>query len=185
MPPNDLHRIHESAVKRWQDHYMYATGSLPYIQAELEVIHGRRSAALRPARWIDTLHSYETFSQSHGRTPREKPIGQSECLQAERRLAEWARYQRRFEENLNNFQVARLDTSPGFEWDLREHSWGSMLQRCVVFSQDHGRLPHLNISSRAEYVLARWLRRQLHRQRAGVAEPSRTAKIEALLRLNG
>ena len=99
--------------------------------------------------------------------------------------AEWARYQRRLEENLDNVRVARLETSPGFVWDLREHSWGSMFQRCVVFVQEQGRLPYLNVSSRAEYVLARWLRRQLHRQRAGVAEPSRTAKIEALLRLNG
>lgn len=185
MTPRTPHDIHRAALTRWRNEYPDDASSQAYVDAEILALEGDRSTARRPARWIATLLEYEAFTHTHGRTPREKPGTNTPLTQVERRLAEWARYLRRFEENLSDYQVARLEESPAFVWDLRNSAWGNTFERCTTFANEHGRLPHLNQANTTEFALARWLRRQLHHQHTGSADRARVSQIEALLQRCG
>lgn len=101
----------------------------------------------------------------------------------ERNLGEWARYQRRFEDRLNAYQRARLDVSPAFDWDPLEHIWNERFAACVAFFEKTGTLPRLNAADTAEFTLARWLGRQLHRLKTGRLEQKRADALHRLLRL--
>lgn len=103
-------------------------------------------------------------------------------MDEERHLGEWARYQRRFEGGLNAYQRARLDVSPAFEWDPLDRAWNERFEECERFVAAHRTLPRLHAADRAEFVLARWLGRQLLRLRNGRLERARTQKLLRLIR---
>ncbi len=89
-----------------------------------------------------------------GRAPRENTRARTTLGDEERRLGEWARYQRRFEDQLNAYQRARLDVSPAFDWDPLESVWRTNLAACVTFVKDMGDLPRLNGEDAREFALA-------------------------------
>ncbi|WP_448711954.1 hypothetical protein [Microbacterium profundi] len=102
----------------------------------------------------------------------------------ERNLGEWARYQRRFEDQLNAYQRARLDVSPAFEWDPLEALWRARFIECLSFVQANRRLPRLHADERVEFVLARWLGRQMQRLQTGRLDQKRTDELQGLLRFS-
>ena len=146
-------------------------GDLPTI--------GRRST-----NWVRALIRFEDFTRCEGRTPRENTRVRGSIPSPERRLGEWARYQRRFEDGLSAYQRARLDVSPYFEWDIGESTWKSRFDACVRFRLKHGRLPVLTKRDDEEFSLARWLGRQLRALQLGMLGAERASRLEKLLKLD-
>lgn len=136
----------------------------------------------RALNWITSLHEYEEHWRRVGRTPRENTRARATLSDDERNLGEWARYQRRFEEQLNTYQRCRLDVSPAFEWDPLETLWHAQFAAVVQFVDAHGQLPRLHAGDRVEFVLARWLGRQLRRLQMGLLDQNRADAIHRLLR---
>lgn len=136
----------------------------------------------RAANWINSLHAYEDHWRDLGRAPRENTRARATLTDEERHLGEWARYQRRFEGGLNAYQRARLDVSPAFEWDPLDRVWSERFEECERFVTAHRTLPRLHAADRTEFLLARWLGRQLLRLRSGRLEMVRTHQLHRLLR---
>ena len=142
-----------------------------------QVAHQRRAV-----NWITALHAYEDHWRHHGRAPRENTRARTTLSDEERHLGEWARYQRRFEGALNEYQRARLDVSPAFEWDPLDRVWNERFEACERFVTAQRKLPRLHAADRTEFVLARWLGRQLLRLRSGRLEKARSRQLHRLLR---
>jgi hypothetical protein len=180
--------LHERAVALWKQDADPDPRSAQYAEADslsATADLAGHAANKRAANWVAALIRYEDFWRENGRTARENTRNRSSLPAAERRLGEWGRYQRRFEDNLCRYQKIRLDISPAFSWDPLEHEWQLSLGKCIRHVQEMGRLPYLNAADPAEFALARWLGRQLRQLQAGTLPESRTAHLAALLRLPG
>jgi len=143
----------------------------------------RDSGAPVPARqfrWIRRLHAYEKFWAEDGRSARENTRNRATLPADERRLGEWARYQRRFEAELSEYQRLRLDVSPAFDWDPQEASWRKNMTACLSFLDRTGSLPRLDPTNRDQFALARWLARQFRLFQTGALP---TVREEAIARL--
>lgn len=177
------------AEQRWVQAGAEPAGSRSHLDAERHITGELRpddppTFGKRATNWVRTLLRFEDFTALEGRTPRENTRLRGTIPAPERRLGEWARYQRRFEDGLTAYQRARLDVSPCFEWDIGESAWKSRSDACVRFRLQHGRLPVLTNRDGDEFALARWLGRQLRALQLGVLDPGRAPHIEKLLRLD-
>lgn len=160
--------------------------SIFYLEAERRIVTSAllldTAGARRAQNWVLALYRYEEFWFTRARTPRENTRDRTQLPAAERRLGEWARYQRRFEEGLSLYQRVRCDVSPAFVWDLQEYTWRTKWAQCAKFLEDGGRLPYLNSTDQEEFSLARWLGRQLHQNQAGTLPEQRRNSLNKLLR---
>lgn len=154
-----------------------------YCEAELAISlrYLSEHLAVRPTNWVGALHRYEQFWRDHGRTARENTRDRVHLPAEERRLGEWARYQRRFEANLTAYQRIRLTISPAFEWDPHDAAWNQQLNACHDHVARCARLPYLNTVDRSEFALARWLNRQLTQIRSGSLPLHRLRALDELL----
>ena len=152
-----------------------------YADAAHRVLTGAPTVHARPTKWINTLHRYEHFWEERNRAPRENTRARHTLTADERHLGEWARYQRRYEEQLNAYQRARLEVSPAFEWDPRAANWQRNLTACHLHRLRTGDLPRLNRDDSTEFALARWLGRQLLRLQYSQLHPDRARRLEGLL----
>lgn len=178
--PDDLHVLADAL---WRSLDPDDPRAIRYSAAASAILAGAPVGPKRAVKWITTLHRYESHWRVAGRTPRENTRARTTLTDEERRLGEWARYQRRFEDQLNAYQRARLDVSPAFEWDPLERVWRTRFIACVQFVEATGTLPRLRADDGAEFVLARWLGRQLHRLQTGALEQQRATDLHRLLRL--
>jgi hypothetical protein len=153
-----------------------------FSAAVASTLDGRVIAQRRPLNWITSLHRYEDHWRRFGRTPRENTRARTTLSDEERHLGEWARYQRRFEGGLNAYQRARLDVSPAFNWDPLERGWNQRFEECERYVATHSALPRLRAADASEFVLARWLGRQLLRLQNGRLESNRADDLHRLLR---
>ena len=170
----------------WTAEPQLDTRSARYAEADRSRAEGSNDwgrTGRRAAQWVDALHAYEDFADARGRAPRENTRNRSELPAAERRMGEWARYQRRFDEKLCRYQVIRLDLSPAFAWDPHEHLWQQNFAACVAHFRMTRRMPYLNGSDQSEFALARWLGRQLRQMQTGSLPASRATQIAELLAL--
>lgn len=154
--------LYSHASKSWRNEDETDQRSSIYEVAEREVLSApKKSHSTRATNWIQALHRYEQFWCAHGHAPRENTRNRENLPASERRLGEWARYQRRFQETLCRYQEIRLDVSPAFDWDPHEAAW----ERTLLACQDHlartGNLPVLASGDPRQFALARWLNRQL------------------------
>lgn len=117
--PEDLHAQSDAL---WRSTNLADPAADRFAQAVELVLAGQAAAPRRVANWMQALHRYERHWGENGRSPRENTRARDTLPADERRLGEWARYQRRFEDQLNGYQHARLDVSPAFEWDPLETS---------------------------------------------------------------
>lgn len=182
MPAPTPEELHARAERR-----LRATGPVDPISERFAasvtaVLDGDAVRQRRALNWITSLHAYEEHWWRVGRMPRENTRARTTLPDDERHLGEWARYQRRFEGGLNAYQRARLDVSPAFEWDLLERAWNQRLDECATFLSTAGRLPRLRAAEPSEFVLARWLGRQLLRLQCGRLETKRAVELHRLLR---
>ncbi len=138
----------------------------------------------RQRRWISQLHSYESFWVERGKAARENTRDRSSLPDEERRLGEWARYQRRNRAGLCIYQTVRLDVSPAFEWDPQTAAWNSNLAACRRHLVATGTLPILDASDAGQFALARWLGRQLDLRRRHLLPPPRAAQLDALMEMS-
>lgn len=154
-----------------------------YQAADEILSRGHHGDAIRAraGNWVRTLHRYETFWWHHGRSPRENTRNRSSLSSVERRLGEWARYQRRFETDLCGYQHVRLSASPAFVWDPHDSVWFQQLERCCDQAVRNQRLPYLNSQDPVEFAAARWLNRQIMHLREQRLNPDRRRKLHALL----
>lgn len=179
--------LHARAVRLWRQTGEPDALSASYAEADRLLSPGGEpkygGSSKRAANWVAALHRYENFARTNGRNPRENTRNRASLPGDERRLGEWARYQRRFPEALTSYQRIRLDVSPAFDWDPLERVWQAQLAACLRHLRDHGRLPHLNGSERAEFILARWLGRQLRQLQTGTLRKDRAILLTHLLDL--
>ncbi|WP_251449382.1 hypothetical protein [Microbacterium sp. Marseille-Q6648] len=177
---NEPH-LHAMADAIWRAADPGDTAAARYAAAAEHFLSGVPVVYVRPTKWILTLRAYERFWEQHDRTPRENTRARSTLPAAERHLGEWARYQRRFEEHLNGYQLGRLEVSPAFVWDLRGANWHRHLIACHAHRAESGQLPRLNADDTEEFALARWLGRQLRRLQLGNLTPAQTRQLSLLL----
>lgn len=183
MPTPTPHDLYAHAHALWRSLAPDDRAAARYDSAERQLLEDQPSTHRRASNWVGSLHRYEDFWRQAGRTPRENTRSKATLSSGERNLGEWARYQRRFEEELNAYQRARLDVSPAFDWDPLEHIWRQKFADCVHFFERTGALPRLNAVDRVEFTLARWLGRQLQRLKVGKLEGERADALHRLLRL--
>lgn len=158
MTPETLHAL---ARTIWLSSDPADTSAERSADAVERLLTGHPPTSARATKWITTLHAYEAFWNETGRTPRENTRARSTLTDQERRLGEWGRYQRRFEERLDTYQRARLEMSPAFVWDLRGATWNRHLAAAHAHRHRTGALPRLNSADPHEFALARWLGRAL------------------------
>ncbi|WP_157487736.1 hypothetical protein [Leifsonia sp. Root112D2] len=181
--PKELHAL---AVRLWQqERDDDPERSDLYVAADTRAASGvspvQRSQLRRAENWTTALHRYETFWRINSRTARENTRNRAKLPAEERRMGEWARYQRRFEERLCLYQRIRLDVSPAFAWDPQEDSWNTKLKACAAHLEISGRLPYLNAADQTEFQLARWLGFQLRQYKSGTLSAGRRDHVTALL----
>lgn len=185
MPVPSPDDLHAQADALWRTANPDDPNAERYSEAVALILQQRSTLIRRAANWICVLHRYEVHWHRIGHAPREKTRARETLDDEERRLGEWGRCQRRFEDQLNAYQRARLDVSPAFEWDPWEHVWRANLAACAAFLRDTGSLPRLNGADDAEFALARWLGRQLRRLQTGRLEAERAHALHRLIRLAG
>ena len=139
--------------------------------------------ARRAENWVAALYRYEAFWRTHAHAPRENTRDRKALPAGERRMGEWARYQRRLEDRLCLYQRIRLDLSPAFVWDPHEAAWQANWDACTRHFAVTGVLPRLNSNDQIEFALARWLARQLRHYQTGTLPKPRRALMATLLRL--
>jgi hypothetical protein len=187
MTETEFHKnLQTRALKLWNAESVQDARSANYAAAEERAAAGTTelgSTSKSATRWMAALFIYENFWSEHQRTPRENTRNRSLLPAVERRLGEWGRYQRRFEEKLCRYQVIRLDLSPAFAWDPQDHVWQGNFDACTHHYRATGRLPFLNGSDLIEFALARWLGRQLRQMQDGVLEKSRAVQLAVILAL--
>jgi hypothetical protein len=152
-------------------------------QSAIELEAVTKPGVRRSANWIAAIRRYEAFGEQHDRSPRENTRRRETLPAFERRLAEWARYQRRFEGGLCRYQETRLDISPWFLWDPQDAQWQVQLDACMRWTVKHGQLPRLNAADRNEFLLARWINRQLRQMKTAGLIAGRLQRFERLLAL--
>lgn len=180
--------LHGAAVQMWRQ----LSDEDAVRSARYEDADGRRSAGFPPissegrrraANWVNTLHRYEAFWRVNAHAPRENTRNRAMLPAGERRLAEWARYQRQFQDTLCLYQRVRLDLSPAFAWDPQQAAWQANWTRCARHLAATGGLPRLNADDPVEFVLARWLGRQLGQYQNGTLPTTRRVLLVRLLEL--
>lgn len=177
--------LHLSAVDRWEQLDDRDPRSRDYVTADALIANGgttgRAGASKLADKWVRLLSRYEAFWREFLVPPRENTRERATLPPAERRLGEWARYQRRFEDGLTLFQKVRLDVSPAFSWDPWGARWAENFARCEAFFDSHDTLPRLTNGNPDEFALARWLNRQLYLLKTGALVGARAERVKALL----
>ena len=185
-PLTHAQQIHTAAVGLWHAEHPDDLFSDRDVQASYSIAFthppGTGTTPRRALAWAQRLRSYEDFCREAERTPRENTRNRASLPAEERRLAEWARYQRRFESHLSDFQRVRLDLSPAFEWDPVGSAWARRFAECSIQINELHRLPYLNSADTQEFGLARWLNRQLRRQLTGTLSPHQSAALAELIK---
>jgi hypothetical protein len=179
-------QLHVAAVELWHDEYPDDVASVRDVAASHSIAFTIPASADTTSRralsWAQRLRAYENFCREAMRTPRENTRNRASLPAEERRLAEWARYQRRFESHLSDFQRVRLDLSPVFEWNPFGSAWARRFSECRIQINELHRLPYLNSADTQEFALARWLNRQLRRQLTGTLSPHQSAALAELIK---
>ena len=177
-------QLYQRAMKLWPNDSEWDARSslLRSIEAELvaEVAEPQLKQGRRAANWINTLHRHEQFWRDRERSPREKTRNLATLPDGERWLGEWSRYQRRTK-LLVRYQVIRLAVSPSFSWDPQESAWIANYDACARHKRMNGSLPRLTSADRDEFVLARWLGRQLRQLQSGTMPEGRAVLLPSLL----
>lgn len=112
MPASTSADLHAHADALWRSTHPGDLAAARYADAAALLLSARPGAHRRATKWLSALHRYEDHWRDVGHTPREKTRAMASLSAEERNLGEWARYQRRFEDQLNAYQRARLDVSP-------------------------------------------------------------------------
>ena len=184
--PYDRRAIHFDAATAWAEGDQADDSSIRYLSAEardLGLPVGDVLPGARAETWVARLYAYELHWVAEGRAPREHTRDLSTLPDWERRLGEWARYQRRFDRELSSFQRLRLDRSPAFDWDPNDAAWNRALNEAIRIVVNRHRLPYLNGNDRSEFAIARWLGRQMRLRKQGALSQRRETLLDALLSL--
>lgn len=159
--------------------------SLRYFRAEQSLIHSAGAVNLpgsRISKWVLTARAFESFAREHGRLPMTRRRS-SNCpaSDAESRLAEWSKYQRRpaVHARLCAYQVERLECVAGFSWDPAGDRWDDQLFGYLDFVVTFGRKPRYRSVNPDERHLAGWEARQRHLIKRGLLSHSRMLEFHA------
>ena len=137
--------------------------------------------ASRAARWVTHLAAYESFCEREGRAPR-RTVGGGAALVCERRLADWARRQRKGELALTRFQHLRLGAIASFAWEPLTAAWALSRSEVVTLARTIGRMPRRRAEDPREREAAYWLARQRQALTMETTPHSRRRDVRLLLR---
>lgn len=103
-----LEELHAQADALWRSIQPDDPAAEMYTEAVTSLHAGESVTQRRATKWITTLHRNEDHWWATGHTPRENTRARSTLADEDRTLGEWARCQRRFEDQPNSYQRARL-----------------------------------------------------------------------------
>ncbi|TSD11618.1 helicase associated domain-containing protein [Curtobacterium sp. KBS0715] len=138
------------------------------------------SAEPHVRRWTTMIHELDGFTTSHGRLPlasAERPRPRT----AEQRLVDQLAYQRRPSTRaaMVEYQRARLEALPRFEWEPQNERWDAWLQQHQAFWEREQRAPRRRATDPAEASIARWVAHQRASDRVGTLPPDRRRRLLA------
>ena len=146
--------------------------SLQYFSVDLALRSGQQ--VLEPSRrvrnWVTSLLQLERFTFDEGRLPRENNrLDRGQITGEERRLTEWARYQRRTATQIQHcaYQTRRLETVPGFRWNPLSDQWRQNFDEYFRFVTRYG-APAYRSKNAEQHKLASWASRQRRAHALGV-----------------
>jgi hypothetical protein len=176
-------RLQQAAVDLWPAHLAWDRRSVTYRDADKAGSDGAdlSNPPRRAELWVAALHRYEAFWRDQGRRPRERTRNLATLPAQERRMGEWARYQRRTLEQLCRYQLTRLGVSPAFVWDPQEADWQANFEACSRYLRITATLPRLTAADPNTFALARWLGRQLKELQTGRLPVGRANRLDQLL----
>jgi hypothetical protein len=186
-PLNDLRR--EYRQLHLSDHRSLTPDqarSLSYYFTELSLIHDPGSAAVagdRVMTWSTSVLALDAFVHAEKRMPRENNrLPRDETPQVERRLADWATYQRTPATRAQHcdYQRRRLSVIPGFSWSPLDDRWWEAYREYRAFITAHGRAPRYRSEEQDEKRLAAWAAKQRWRHRRSVLPGERSQALSAL-----
>jgi hypothetical protein len=178
-------QLHEKALDLWKASGDLNPESELYAAADAEIATASDPKTItsngHPQDWALTLLRYEEFWRSARFAPRENTRNRETLPVSEARLGYWARYQRRFRENLTRFQEIRLDVSPAFVWDPWGEVWEENYRTCADIVDRTGKLPWLSGTDQDLFDSARWLNRQLLLMKNSLLDRDRERRVVDLL----
>lgn len=127
--------------------------------------------------WNSAFSMLESFvaRESHARVP-------SDCLENGFRLGQWAKVQRRghSQGTLTDDRERRLESLPGWAWDLKEARWeqGIALLKDFIGVEGNARVPQKFVAG--EFRLGSWVNTRRLDHRAGRLSSEQIAELEAL-----
>ncbi|MDN3477974.1 helicase associated domain-containing protein [Curtobacterium sp. APC 4022] len=139
------------------------------------------SAEPHVRRWITMIHELDGFITSHGRLPlasAERPRPRT----SEQRLVDQLAYQRRPSTRaaMVEYQCARLEALPRFEWEPQNERWAAWLEQHQAFWEREQRPPRRRATDHAEASIARWVAHQRASQRRGTLPADRSRRLLAV-----
>lgn len=106
--------------------------------------------------WTRFAHELHEFITQNGRMP--LPASRPGASAQEARLDQMMdRYRSpNVRDNLSSYQVRRLESIPGFEWEPLDRRWHAAFRAYQAFRKFHRHAPHPRSHDAAEKALARW-----------------------------
>jgi len=149
----------------------YARADLARASADAE---NRTSPAGRAVNWCRSAHRLRTIATELGRLPRLAD-------DVPRDVLNWVTYQRRNMGRQNGFQVAFLESIPGWTWSPWDEEWDRRAAQLQLFLDEEGRPPSTRAHDVSERVLAKWVARQRQLHAKGDLLYARAKALQAIL----
>lgn len=136
------------------------------------------SAESHVRRWITMAHELDEFTRSHGRLPLAS-AARPRPRTPEQQLVDQLAYQRRPSTRaaMVEYQRARLEVLPGFQWEPQNDRWEAWLEQHQAFWNREQRPPRRRAPDPQEASIARWVAHQRASERAGTLPAERRARL--------
>lgn len=129
-------------------------------------------------RWITMTHELDEFIRSHRRLPLAS-AARPRPRTPEQQLVDQLAYQRRPSTRaaMVEYQGARLEALPGFQWEPHNDRWDAWLEQHQAFWSREQRPPRRRAVDAQEASIARWVAHQRAMERAGTLPADRRARL--------
>lgn len=150
------------------------------VEFYLADVQSQTSVEPHVQRWLKMVHELDQFVRTHSRLPLAS-AARPRPRTREQRLVDQLAYQRRPSTHaaLVEYQRARLEALPGFQWEPQDDRWGAWLAQHQAFWNREQRPPRRRATDAQEASIARWVAHQRALERAGTLPADRRARLLA------
>ncbi|MDY1003647.1 helicase associated domain-containing protein [Curtobacterium sp. CFBP9011] len=179
----DHHSVLEQLHARWGAIAALSAAALTTdqrlsVEFYLADIERDESAEPHVLRWISMAHELDEFIRSHRRLPLAS-AARPRPRTPEQQLVDQLAYQRRRSTRaaMVEYQRARLEVLPGFQWEPQNDRWDAWLEQHQAFWNREQRPPRRRAPDSQEASIARWVAHQRASERAGTLPAERRARL--------